>query len=328
MTTPTPRPPAARRNLAAPAPRPAPERKSPAVPAPGQGLDGRNLGTRVATSVVFGVFFLALLWFGDAPWAKTTFAALLGGALWMATRELAAMGRKLGHNPSVLAGVLVGAGILLHFYLGGLGHPWDDRLPLWLVLVLGGLVVHLGSLLFQRDVERSLTSQALTLMGALYLGLGLGCMVRLFMLKGSTLPNTGSRFILTLFIVTWFGDSAAYFVGSLLGRHKLAPRVSPKKTWEGAAGGLLGNLAGAALMKFAHVLPEWGALDLVAVAILLGLVGQLGDLVESAWKRSAGIKDSGSSIPGHGGMLDRLDSLVFAAPVLLAYLHLVMGIEN
>jgi len=103
--------------------------------------------------------------------------------------------------------------------------------------------------------------------------------------------------------------------------------VSPKKTWEGAFGNLCGNLLGAFLMK-ATVSPEWTVVDVVALGLLLGVAGQLGDLVESTWKRSAGVKDSnagGVSIPGHGGMLDRVDSLVFAAPVLFAYLHFVHG---
>jgi phosphatidate cytidylyltransferase len=119
----------------------------------------------------------------------------------------------------------------------------------------------------------------------------------------------------------WFGDTAAYFVGSTFGRHRLAPRVSPKKSWEGAAGNLAGNLLGAWFMK-ATVCPEWSLLYAAGMALLLGVAGQLGDLVESTWKRSAGVKDSnvGVSIPGHGGILDRVDSLVFAAPLMYAYL--------
>jgi phosphatidate cytidylyltransferase len=105
-------------------------------------------------------------------------------------------------------------------------------------------------------------------------------------------------------------------VGSFFGKRKLAPRVSPKKSWEGAFGNLGGNLLGAVLMQVT-VCPEWTAVDIVALALLLGTTGQLGDLVESTWKRSAGVKDSnagGVSIPGHGGMLDRVDGVLFAFP--------------
>jgi phosphatidate cytidylyltransferase len=166
-------------------------------------------------------------------------------------------------------------------------------------------------------------------MAAIYLGLGLGFQIKLFMFTDSTLPNTGGRMILALYLIVWMGDTAAYFAGSLLGRHKLAPKVSPKKTWEGAAGNLAGNLAAAFLIK-ATVCPHWSGLDAGVIGLLLGTVGQLGDLVESTWKRSADVKDSnmgGVGIPGHGGMLDRIDSLVFAAPALYAYVHFVHGLN-
>jgi phosphatidate cytidylyltransferase len=188
------------------------------------------------------------------------------------------------------------------------------------------MLIHFGALFFDSKLEEALPSQAITWLGALYLGLGLGLQQKIFMLQG-TLPKTGSRLILALFIITWFGDTAAYFVGSYFGKHKLAPKVSPKKSWEGALGNLGGNLLGALLMKVT-VCTEWSPVDVVALALILGTVGQLGDLVESTWKRSAGVKDSnvgGVSIPGHGGMLDRVDSLVFAAPALYAYLHFVHG---
>ena len=231
--------------------------------------------------------------------------------------------RARGFNPSLVAGVLVAWGFLGHFFLAT-GH--QDPLPLWLVLSFGAFIIHFGALFFDGKLEEALPSQAITWLGALYLGLGLGLQLKLFLLQG-TLPRTGSRLILSLFIITWFGDTAAYFVGSFFGKHKLAPRVSPKKSWEGAIGNFAGNLLGASLMK-ATVCSEWSLVDVVALALLLGTAGQLGDLVESTWKRSAGVKDSnagGVSIPGHGGMLDRVDSLVFAAPVLYAYVHFVHG---
>ncbi|MFN7958761.1 MAG: phosphatidate cytidylyltransferase [Holophagaceae bacterium] len=286
-------------------------------------VDTKNMTVRVTTALVFGVFFFSLLWFGDQPWAPWTFLAVMAGAIVMGMREMALMARTRGFNPSLVAGVLVGWGLLAHFFLA---TGRQDPLPLWLILALGAPVIHFGALFFDGKLEEALPSQAITWLGALYLGLGLGFQLKLFMLQG-TLPKTGSRLILALFIITWFGDTAAYFVGSFFGKRKLAPRVSPKKSWEGAFGNLGGNLLGALLMR-ATVCPEWTAIDVVALALLLGTVGQLGDLVESTWKRSAGVKDSnagGVSIPGHGGMLDRVDSLVFAAPAMYAYVHFVHG---
>jgi phosphatidate cytidylyltransferase len=276
----------------------------------------------VTTALVFGVFFFSLLWFGDRPWAPWTYLAVMAGATVMGVREMTLMARVRGFNPSMVTGTLVAWGILAHFFLA---KGIEDPMPLWLVFAVGGLVIHFGALFFDPKLEEALPSQAITWLGALYLGFGLGFQQKLFMLQG-TLPRTGSRLILALFIITWFGDTAAYFVGSFFGRRKLAPKVSPKKSWEGAFGNLGGNLLGALLMQ-ATVCPEWSLVDVVALGLLLGIVGQLGDLAESTWKRSAGVKDScvGVSIPGHGGMLDRVDSLVFAAPVLYAYVHFVHG---
>jgi phosphatidate cytidylyltransferase len=286
-------------------------------------VDTRNMTVRITTALVFGVFFFSLLWFGDRPWAPWTYLIVMAGAMVMGMHEMTLIGRARGFNPSLVAGVLVAWGFLAHFFLET-GN--QDPLPLWLVFAGGALLIHFGALFFDPKLEEALPSQAITWLGAIYLGLGLGLQQKLFMLQG-TLPKTGSRLILALFIITWFGDTAAYFVGSYFGRHKLAPKVSPKKSWEGALGNLGGNLLGAFLMK-ATVCREWTLVDVVALGLLLGVAGQLGDLVESTWKRSAGVKDSnvgGVSIPGHGGVLDRVDSLVFAAPVLFAYLHFVHG---
>ena len=286
-------------------------------------MDTKNLTVRVTSALVFGLFFFSLLWFGDAAWAPWTYLAVMASAVVMGIREMALMARARGFNPSLVSGILVAWGILAHFFLAT-GN--QDPLPLWLVFSCGAFIIHFGALFFDPKLEEALPSQAITWLGALYMGFGLGFQQKLFMLQG-TLPKTGSRVVLSLFIITWFGDTAAYFVGSYFGRHRLAPKVSPKKSWEGAFGNLGGNLVGALLMK-ATVCTEWTLVDVVALALLLGTVGQLGDLVESTWKRSTGVKDSNAgsvSIPGHGGMLDRIDSLVFAAPTLYDYVHFVHG---
>ena len=126
--------------------------------------------------------------------------------------------------------------------------------------------------------------------------------------------------IIGIFILIWVNDSFAYLVGKTLGRHKLFPSVSPKKTIEGSLGGLLFALVGAYFLgRFVPVLEitQW-----VLLGLILVIMGSFGDLIESKFKRAAGIKDSGAILPGHGGMLDRLDSLVFAAP--FAYLTLII----
>ena len=114
----------------------------------------------------------------------------------------------------------------------------------------------------------------------------------------------------------WMGDTCAYFFGKYFGKHKLAPRISPKKTIEGSIGGLLGSASTAIIAHYGMGLP-W--LHGVAVSIIAGAFGQAGDLAESLIKRSTGFKDSGNLLPGHGGMLDRVDGLMFASVVWLAY---------
>jgi phosphatidate cytidylyltransferase len=126
--------------------------------------------------------------------------------------------------------------------------------------------------------------------------------------------------IMGIFILIWVNDSFAYIVGRTLGRRKLFPAVSPKKTWEGTFGGLVFTLAAAYLMARYEPIVNPGQWVILAAVIVL--TGSMGDLIESKLKRSAGVKDSGAILPGHGGMLDRLDSLVFAAP--FAYLTLML----
>ena len=134
-------------------------------------------------------------------------------------------------------------------------------------------------------------------------------------------PLLGPRMVLFLLVLLWVGDSLAYFAGRSVGRYKMAPEVSPGKTWEGAAANLLGSvLVGVAGARWIALPP----VHLAAMAGLANVAGQLGDLAESAYKRSAGVKDSGTILPGHGGMLDRVDSLIFATPVVWYYFRILL----
>jgi phosphatidate cytidylyltransferase len=300
---------------------------TPAPPPTKPPFDFRNLGVRVGTGVVFAAFFFTLLYLGAQFWTKVVFLGLLAGAVLMGVHEFTLMGRKMGFHPSFATATLAGWGILAHFFL--LGLDATDPLPLWAVMAGAAFLIHFGALFFDKDLDQALPSQAVTWMSTLYLGFATGFMCKLFMFNETTLSNTGGRLVFALFLITWLGDSCAYFVGSWLGRHKLARHVSPKKSWEGAAGNLAGNVAAAFIIK-AFVCTQWTPFDALAIGLLLGVAGQLGDLAESTWKRSAGVKDSnmgGIAIPGHGGMLDRLDSLAFAAPALYGYVHFVHGLN-
>ncbi|MGB2625209.1 MAG: phosphatidate cytidylyltransferase [Candidatus Acidiferrum sp.] len=130
----------------------------------------------------------------------------------------------------------------------------------------------------------------------------------------------GSRFLLFALVLTWAADTTAYFVGRAVGRHPLAPRISPKKTWEGSIGSMFGSLLVAYLF---HFWIDIALVHLMLMAVLGNVAGQTGDLLESAYKRSAGVKDSGGLLPGHGGVLDRIDALILCVPVIWYYLVLV-----
>jgi phosphatidate cytidylyltransferase len=133
----------------------------------------------------------------------------------------------------------------------------------------------------------------------------------------------GRSLLLFLLAVTWAGETAAYAVGSLVGRHKLAPRISPGKTVEGAMAQLFASMVVAWVLGW--LVPGWSTLETGVAGLILGSVGQVGDLTESAIKRSVGAKDAGSAIPGHGGLLDRIDGLLFNTPALFYYAGVLGG---
>jgi len=165
----------------------------------------------------------------------------------------------------------------------------------------------------------------ITVCGAAYTGLPLGFAVWLHALGGRGPGWHGAAVLFLPVAVTWLGDTAAYFCGQAFGRHKLAPVISPAKTWEGASAGLLATAGGAFLyVALTQPLVAWTLSlgELLGFGVAVAVAGQLGDLFESRFKRDCGVKDSSGLLPGHGGMLDRLDSLLFVFPVGYAYLRL------
>ena len=168
---------------------------------------------------------------------------------------------------------------------------------------------------FRSPLERVLPDVAFSVFGLLYCGLTLATLPLVWIQ-----PN-GPSLLIFLFCIVWTGDIAALYAGRTFGRNKLAPRLSPNKSWEGSAASLAGSLLVAVLLlalartgrfvRYEGSLTHW-----LLLAALLNLFAQLGDLVESAIKRGAGVKDSGTMLPGHGGILDRIDALLLAAPVL------------
>jgi phosphatidate cytidylyltransferase len=199
---------------------------------------------------------------------------------------------------------------------GPLGYGFGLLLLVWegdaWALAVAAALVALVMAMRDRDLARALPRAALLLFGALYV---FGCWKCALPLRQSN-----PHWLMYALLLNWAGDAGAYYVGRALGAHKMAPRVSPKKTWEGAAASVAVStaVAGAYLAHFAGVaIPQ-----AIALTVAANAAGQLGDLAESAMKRGAGVKDSSGLLPGHGGMLDRVDSTLFALPVIYAYLKL------
>jgi phosphatidate cytidylyltransferase len=168
-------------------------------------------------------------------------------------------------------------------------------------------------LLFRiREIGNAAREVAYALLALIYIPF---LLMHLVMLRQT---QYGVQWLLVLMLIVMTNDSAAYYTGSTFGRNKLYPLVSPKKSIEGALGGLAGSICGTLLAKFTFF-PQLTLLDALVTAVVIGVTGQAGDLFESLLKRSFGVKDSGTIFPGHGGVLDRLDSVLFAAPVTYYY---------
>jgi phosphatidate cytidylyltransferase len=228
-------------------------------------------------------------------------------------------------NTPVFFGVLLAAAFLSYYEFNsisaayGFGAPgplgYAAGLALISIPVEGWLVVTATALaglaLAMRadELAKALPRAALLAMGVVYV---FGCWKYAVLLR-----DIGRPWLMYALLVSWAGDIGAYYVGRSFGRHKLAPRVSPKKSWEGAAASVVTSilLAGGYLAYFGGV----PAPEAAAVTVLANAAGQIGDLAESAIKRGAGVKDSGSILPGHGGFLDRVDSTLFALPVVYAW---------
>jgi phosphatidate cytidylyltransferase len=263
-----------------------------------------DLARRVGTAAV-GLPLLALALFWAPPLVLIlVVAAASSVGLW----EFYGLVRARGIEPLRATGFVLAVLFFLQIVRPALVPP--AVLPIAAMVVLAVMLTRAG------DVPGSVTSAAVTLLGAAYLG-GLGGTLAALRLAPYELGGPWVTMLLLTTVMT--ADSAALFVGSAIGRHKLAPRISPGKTWEGLAGALVGGVAGALVIRQLR-LPWLPLGHAVALAVAVALAGTGGDLVESLLKRWAGVKDSGALFPGHGGMLDRLDSLLFGAPVLYYYL--------
>src|SRR6185312_10538027 len=282
-------------------------RVRPAMAAKPRGEDSRPMLARVVTALVLAPTVVLLVWFGP-PALLTAIAALVAI---LALVEFLKLGERSGFRAFPNWTIVCAAAIFFVQYATGLtetrtfaGGVFSLDL-VFIVFLLGAAGIILG---MKRPLHEALPAISVSSAGLLFIALPFSYLVRL-----DEIEVRGRQFVLFTLCLIWAGDIVAYFVGRSIGRVKMAPALSPKKTWEGAAGNVIASLA------VGYGFAVWMHADIAVmlpIAAVANIAGQMGDLLESSYKRGASVKDSSGLLPGHGGMLDRIDSLILAAPVV------------
>lgn len=269
-----------------------------------------NLVQRVLTGLAGAVLVIGTVWVGGWP-----FAVLMTVIALAAQYELYNLLRAGGVQPLVGLGLLLGAVAVV--------APLTEAAAS--LLTVGAIVVLAGVLYFRR--ESPLLDAAGTLFGVVYPAALVGLIIALRLAEADWMVGDDAFWLTTaLLFCVWGSDSFAYFVGRAFGKRKLFERVSPNKTWEGALGGAIGAVVLASIAKLfvLDAVLTWA--DVAFIGFACGVASQVGDLAESHFKRSVGVKDSATWLPGHGGLLDRIDAAVVAIPLVVIYLDLVKGL--
>ncbi len=263
---------------------------------------------RVVTAAVAVPIIILAIWFGD-PWITIFIAA----AALAGTYEFYHMADFDRREPLLYLGLLWTLALVLSPH-----YRNSDLLPM---VVTAAILVSLICLLFRPSKKKGFHQWAWTIVGALYVGWMLSYWLNLRGLED------GRNWVYLAMLTTFANDTSAYFIGRARGRHRLAPEISPAKTWEGALGGLSAAVVAAVVIAMVLKLISTGLggpfvfryWQIIVLGFLVGIFAQLGDLVESLLKRQMGVKESGNLLPGHGGVLDRFDSLIFVGAMVYYY---------
>ncbi|MDX5348285.1 MAG: phosphatidate cytidylyltransferase [Hymenobacteraceae bacterium] len=266
-----------------------------------------NLQQRVISGVIGGAVFIGAIWFNEWTFFLIFLLLTLFGL-----REFYRLLREKAYEPNEPVGVGLGVLLFISAFLVQMELVQEELLFLFLPLTALVLIFELF-----RQKPQPFTNIALTLLGVLYIAGSFSLLPLLVLMPDGSYTW---QVLLGMLLLIWMSDSGAYFVGKNFGKRKILERVSPGKSWEGWIGGTVFSLVLAwGLSYWFTVLPLW---QWLVVAVLVSVFGVLGDLVESLLKRSLGVKDSGTLIPGHGGILDRFDSLLMIIPFVVAFLKI------
>lgn len=283
---------------------------------PERGEAKPNLAVRIGTAAVLVPILIGLVFFDPTPWG-----VLIGSALVVMIAQDEYLSIVLGvtrdepaYGLRIVSAISGAALVVLSSFFGtGLAFP-----P---TLTAAATVMAAAVLFRQRDIEVAGRDVALVWGGLMYVPL----LASVWPLLKSDLPGSGAAWLAVTLCIAFFTDAVAYFAGRAFGRTPLYPAVSPKKTVEGSLGGIFGGVLATVGVGSLWVLPELPISYAVIVGVVGSLLGQMGDLVESMVKRTYGVKDSGWILPGHGGLLDRIDSLIFVAPFVYWFAKLMLG---
>ncbi len=271
-----------------------------------------NFVKRVVTAIVFVSVLL-----GCTFWDRKSFSVLFLVITILGIWEFYTLSEKEGSRPQKLIGTIIGALLFISNALVCMGMLNPRFLVINIPVIFLVFIIELY--LKAADPFRNI---AFTLLGIFYVALPfslLNYIGNINQIYNS--QNYNYELLFGFFFILWCNDSGAYLVGSTIGKHKLFLRVSPGKTWEGSAGGAIASFG------VAYLISGWytsiSRMDWMAIAAILVVIGSLGDLVKSIFKRSINVKDSGTILPGHGGILDRFDSLIMSAPFVFTYLYLI-----
>ena len=267
--------------------------------------------TRELTAAVLSPIAIYIIGWSHGYVFDAAIALIACGALY----EFLNLGRRKGYTVPTVLCLIIMLFIMAAFIL----EPISVEMGVFLTL----LIVPASFVFNPGNLDEALPSSAIAVMATLYVGMLGGSLIRLRNDFGGP-ERIGPKLVFFLVLVVWLGDAGAYYIGKRFGKHLLAPAISPKKTIEGLCGGIAVSILTAIIIHFTFF-QAFPLIHAVIAGIILSIAGVIGDLAESMWKRSASVKDSGTLFPGHGGFLDRFDSVFFTTPILYVYWVLIQN---